>query len=490
MTSVATITSPPSTTHVDLANPAKPTTTHVGPVTSSGSTVGGEESEHHTADGVQQVTGRQSFTKEGKLRLRKWSSVMGRRMSLSNSRSTIPKVAPSPEPTNNSSTRLSISDRTKPSSPFSPPPKPFRSFFLCCGGFFPFAKPPRHRDYERAATSMDDQAVNPAAGSTKPGQPGAVGPTESNPSLGLSTSNESHPMLPPISSSSPLLQDIITSVSVEDGLDDKSPIASVHPDHGIIPISVSELEPYAIPETSAPARADVESAKDHANEEDHSEDDDDDDDDISSDEEAALQANPQLNEIVMATAQVTPPLLQPLLPQDMGKKCLVLDLDETLLHSSFRMVENPDYIVPVKLEGQTHNVYVLKRPGVDEFMKKVGEHFEVVVFTASLSKYADPVLDLLDIHKVVRHRLFRESCILYAGNYVKDLSRIGRPLGDLIIVDNSPASYAFHPNNAIPITTWFNDTHDTELLDLVPFLLDLKDVPDVSTVLDNTNPTA
>ncbi|RKP38835.1 HAD-like domain-containing protein [Dimargaris cristalligena] len=192
----------------------------------------------------------------------------------------------------------------------------------------------------------------------------------------------------------------------------------------------------------------------------------------------------------MATAQVTPPLLQPLLPQDMGKKCLVLDLDETLLHSSFRMVENPDYIVPVKLEGQTHNVYVLKRPGVDEFMKKVGEHFEVVVFTASLSKYADPVLDLLDIHKVVRHRLFRESCILYAGNYVKDLSRIGRPLGDLIIVDNSPASYAFHPNNAIPITTWFNDTHDTELLDLVPFLLDLKDVPDVSTVLDNTNPTA
>lgn len=33
-----------------------------------------------------------------------------------------------------------------------------------------------------------------------------------------------------------------------------------------------------------------------------------------------------------------------------------------------------------------HNVYVLKRPGVDEFMRKMGEIYEIVVFTASLSK--------------------------------------------------------------------------------------------------------
>jgi hypothetical protein len=49
-------------------------------------------------------------------------------------------------------------------------------------------------------------------------------------------------------------------------------------------------------------------------------------------------------------------------------------------------------------------------------MKRMGEHFEVVIFTASLSKYADPLLDELDIHKVISKRLFRESCVLHDGN--------------------------------------------------------------------------
>ena len=75
-------------------------------------------------------------------------------------------------------------------------------------------------------------------------------------------------------------------------------------------------------------------------------------------------------------------------------------------------------------------------------MKRVGELYEVVVFTASVSKvctistfmflynpyltsdqYGDPLLDQLDIHKVVHHRLFRESCYNHQGNYVKVRSR-------------------------------------------------------------------
>ncbi|PWN17914.1 NIF-domain-containing protein [Microstroma glucosiphilum] len=178
------------------------------------------------------------------------------------------------------------------------------------------------------------------------------------------------------------------------------------------------------------------------------------------------------------------PLLEPLAERDAGRKCLVLDLDETLVHSSFKMINNADFIVPVEIEGTVHNVYVIKRPGVDEFMRKMGLIYEVVVFTASLSKYADPVLDILDIHQVVRHRLFRESCYNHRGNYVKDLSQIGRPIEESIIIDNSPASYIFHPNNAVPISSWFNDPHDTELTDLCPFLADLSEVVDVRSVLD------
>ena len=66
----------------------------------------------------------------------------------------------------------------------------------------------------------------------------------------------------------------------------------------------------------------------------------------------------------------------------------------------------------------------------------------------------------------------------------QDLSQLGRPITDMIILDNSPASYIFHPNNAVPVSSWFNDPHDTELTDLVPFLADLASTDDVRGVLD------
>lgn len=112
-------------------------------------------------------------------------------------------------------------------------------------------------------------------------------------------------------------------------------------------------------------------------------------------------------------------LLPPAQAHLKGRKCLVLDLDETLVHSSFKILNQADFTIPVEIEGQYHNVYVIKRPGVDAFMKRVGELYEVVVFTASVSKYGDPLLDQLDIHHVVHHRLFRESCYNHQGNYVK-----------------------------------------------------------------------
>lgn len=79
----------------------------------------------------------------------------------------------------------------------------------------------------------------------------------------------------------------------------------------------------------------------------------------------------------------------------------------------------------------------------------MGELYECVLFTASLAKYADPVADLLDRWNVFRARLFRESCVFHRGNYVKDLNKLGRELEQIVIVDNSPASYIFHPDNAV-----------------------------------------
>lgn len=127
------------------------------------------------------------------------------------------------------------------------------------------------------------------------------------------------------------------------------------------------------------------------------------------------------------------PLLPPL--KKKGKKTLVLDLDETLVHSGFKQEPQTKVIVPVNLDGKVVLVYVNVRPGVDEFLSRSAELYEVVVFTASLAKYADPLLDKIDTFSRISSRLFRESCLLQNGTYVKDLSRLGRDLKDVLIVD-------------------------------------------------------
>lgn len=95
--------------------------------------------------------------------------------------------------------------------------------------------------------------------------------------------------------------------------------------------------------------------------------------------------------------------------------------------------------------------------------------YQIVVYTASLSKYADPLLDILDptrvsllnyqikednlifftnifiLQTIISRRLFREHCVYYEGHYVKDLTSLGVDLSQAILVDNSPMSYIFHP---------------------------------------------
>ncbi|CAE7313546.1 PSR1 [Symbiodinium natans] len=176
------------------------------------------------------------------------------------------------------------------------------------------------------------------------------------------------------------------------------------------------------------------------------------------------------------------PLLPPQEPNFRGKKTLVLDLDETLVHSSFTPV-TCDLVLSVFLGTEEHKVYVRKRPGVDEFLKAVAKLYEVAIFTASTSLYANALLDVLDQRGWIQHRLFREACTRYKEGYVKDLSLLGRNLNDVIIVDNMPVCYALQPENAIPIRTWKHDPEDTELMDLLPILLSLAHVEEIPRML-------
>ncbi|KAL0476567.1 hypothetical protein AKO1_006059 [Acrasis kona] len=170
-------------------------------------------------------------------------------------------------------------------------------------------------------------------------------------------------------------------------------------------------------------------------------------------------------------------------PRSKGKKCLVLDLDETLVHSCFSAIPNPDFVIPIEIEGNKHMVYVLKRPFVDDFMLEMSRFYEIVVFTASLSKYANPLLDQLDKHNVISARLFREHCTYIDNCYIKDLARLGRDISQSLIIDNSPTCYALQPQNAMAVSSWYDDPKDTQLQQMIPWLVKMSGQDDVYETL-------
>ncbi|KAJ5610806.1 hypothetical protein N7510_007525 [Penicillium lagena] len=223
--------------------------------------------------------------------------------------------------------------------------------------------------------------------------------------------------------------------------------------------------------------------------------------------------SPSVHRITKYPHSPTPP--RPLLPQRLPsytpaprnakipQKTLVLDLDETLIHSlakGGRM--SSGHMVEVKLSmpmttalspggpqttlGPQHPIlyYVHKRPHCDDFLRKICKWYKLVIFTASVQEYADPVIDWLEQErKYFQARYYRQHCTFRNGAYIKDLSSVEPDLSKVMILDNSPMSYIFHEDNAIPIEGWINDPTDNGLLHLVPMLEALQYVTDVRALL-------
>jgi len=163
---------------------------------------------------------------------------------------------------------------------------------------------------------------------------------------------------------------------------------------------------------------------------------------------------------------------------------LVLDLDETLVHSKLQPCDNFDFTLQVFFNMEDHTVYVRRRPHLEMFLHLVAQMFEVVIFTASESVYAEPLLDKLDPdRKLISRRFYRESCTFSNGSYTKDLTIFGVDLAKVVIVDNTPQVFQLQVNNGIPIKSWFDDPADVELMELLQFLATLVDAKDVRPII-------
>ena len=142
---------------------------------------------------------------------------------------------------------------------------------------------------------------------------------------------------------------------------------------------------------------------------------------------------------------------------DNKKFTLVLDLDETLI--SFRREDAQKGILRL-------------RPGLYKFLNEVKQKYEVIVFTTGTQEYADPILNAIEKQgKFFDTRLYRQHAIVMDNVFVKDLSRLGRDISKVIIVDNMPHNFGLQKENGIFIKNFYGEnSKDNALIDLIPIL--------------------
>ena len=166
------------------------------------------------------------------------------------------------------------------------------------------------------------------------------------------------------------------------------------------------------------------------------------------------------------------------------KKIAIFDLDETLAHSEFKNIEKAQNIITVKPPSRKEVKIGLNiRPHLKEALDLIKKHYFIIVYSASDRSYADPVLNFIDPNNdYFQYRLYRSHCIYSKVKdddkiklYIKDLSIFKNvDLKDMVIIDNSILSYAYHLNNGIPIVPYYKGEKDYELMFLAGYLSSIR----------------
>ena len=181
----------------------------------------------------------------------------------------------------------------------------------------------------------------------------------------------------------------------------------------------------------------------------------------------------------------TPPMVIEDAPK---KKLLLIDLDETLIHSEFRNKENykqlDAFIKMTKCNVKTFSfsdencVYymdVFFRPYLKAFLQEISKYFDLAIFTAAMKNYADTILDYIDPkNEYFQFRLYRDACIPIQNKlYIKDLRIIkDYDPSNVILMDNSLYSFMNQPSNGMLVNSFYTNHKDNQLINAKSFLIE------------------
>ena len=128
------------------------------------------------------------------------------------------------------------------------------------------------------------------------------------------------------------------------------------------------------------------------------------------------------------------------------KYTLVLDLDETLVHCQRKA--NKGFIL-------------LLRPGLIEFLEKMKNMCELILFSFGTSNYVDSIINVIEKEeKYFEYILDRNHGMYENGMCVKDLNMLNRDLKSIIIIDDTSKYFQLHQENGICVKPFYGDVEN------------------------------
>ena len=155
-------------------------------------------------------------------------------------------------------------------------------------------------------------------------------------------------------------------------------------------------------------------------------------------------------------SKIDPPFIK---TPNKKKYTLVLDLDETLINIEFK-------------DNSSNKCILHLRPGLFWFLSKVKPFYELITFTSASKEYAQPIINEIELkNKYFDYNFFREHSVISGNDFVKDISRIGRDMKKIIIVDNMEQNFRLNKQNGIKIKPFYGDKNDKILYELSKILV-------------------